>query len=149
MSTDAIPSLVARLYAIVDELERLFPGRHFTPDGHLVGSLGEVWAAYLYGLHLAPASTRGYDGTCPDGRCVQVKATQTNGIALSSEPQWLIVLKLARNGTPTEVFNGPGGPVWKACGKMGKNGQRQVALSTLRRLMASIPENSRIPRIAS
>lgn len=52
--------------------ERLFPGRHFTPDGHLVGSLGEVWAAHLSGMTLAPASNRGYDGTCPDGQQVQI-----------------------------------------------------------------------------
>jgi hypothetical protein len=40
-----VPALVSRLYEIVDELEEIFPGRHFTPDGHLVGSLGESLAA--------------------------------------------------------------------------------------------------------
>ncbi len=40
-----IPSLVQELYSIVDRLEELFPGRRFTPDGHLVGSIGEVLAA--------------------------------------------------------------------------------------------------------
>ena len=40
-----IPSLVQDLYSIVDRLEELFPGRRFTPDGHLVGSIGEVLAA--------------------------------------------------------------------------------------------------------
>ena len=44
-SIHAIPSLVQELYSIVDRLDELFPGRRFTPDGHLVGSIGEVLAA--------------------------------------------------------------------------------------------------------
>jgi len=44
-NVERVPDLVGRLYEIVSELEALFPGRHFTPDGHLVGSLGEVMAA--------------------------------------------------------------------------------------------------------
>ena len=37
----------------VNALEALFPGRHFTLDGHLVGSLGEIAAAYHYGIELS------------------------------------------------------------------------------------------------
>ncbi len=40
-----IPSIVQEPYSIVDRLEELFPGRRFTTDGHLVGSIGEVLAA--------------------------------------------------------------------------------------------------------
>ena len=39
---------VQKLIGIVNELEVDFPGRHFTLDGHLVGSIGEVMAAYYY-----------------------------------------------------------------------------------------------------
>ena len=56
------------LYAASAELERLFPGRKFTLDGHLVGSIGEVVAAYMFGLDLNPASTPGFDAVAPDGR---------------------------------------------------------------------------------
>jgi hypothetical protein len=38
-SVQEIPKLIKELYGIVDSLEALFPGRHFTPDGHLVGSV--------------------------------------------------------------------------------------------------------------
>jgi alkanesulfonate monooxygenase SsuD/methylene tetrahydromethanopterin reductase-like flavin-dependent oxidoreductase (luciferase family) len=34
--------LVDQLHAVVDELEKLHPGRKFPLDGHLVGSLGEA-----------------------------------------------------------------------------------------------------------
>lgn len=33
---------VRELYAITKELELQFPGGKLTPDGHLVGSIGEV-----------------------------------------------------------------------------------------------------------
>ena len=37
---------VRQLISIVSELEEDFPGRHFTLDGYLVGSIGEVMASY-------------------------------------------------------------------------------------------------------
>ena len=49
---DAVKTQVQKLVEIVAELEAEFPGRHFTLDGHLVGSIGEVMAAYYYGIEL-------------------------------------------------------------------------------------------------
>lgn len=57
-----VKSQVQKLIEIVKELEDDFPGRHFTLDGHLVGSIGEVMAAYYYGIELYKASEKGYDG---------------------------------------------------------------------------------------
>ena len=54
MDRKRLPELICDLYQIVGELEAMFPGRHFTPDGHLVGSLGECLAAYHYSLELMP-----------------------------------------------------------------------------------------------
>ncbi|MCR5545911.1 MAG: hypothetical protein K6F30_05475 [Lachnospiraceae bacterium] len=45
---DGIKENVQRLIEIVKELEQDFPGRHFTLDGHLIGSIGEVMASYYY-----------------------------------------------------------------------------------------------------
>lgn len=141
---DAVPALVQELYALVRTLEAHFPGRKFTPDGHLVGSLGEVLAAYHYGLELYPASTEGHDGCCPEGRRVQVKATQRSQVGLSCEPEHLLVLKLWEDGTVTEVYNGPGSLAWGRAGPMQKNGHRPITLSRLRALMAEIPELQRM-----
>ena len=63
---DEVPRLVARLYEVVDALEDIFPGRHFTPDGHLVGSLGESLAAYVFGVTMNKASTTGHDALLGD-----------------------------------------------------------------------------------
>lgn len=61
MHRGRLPQLVAELYRVVDQLELWFPRRHFTPDGHLVGMLGECLAAYHYFLDLLPASSAGVD----------------------------------------------------------------------------------------
>ncbi len=65
---------VRELSSIVNELESDFPGRKFTLDGHLVGSIGEVMAAYYYGIELYGASTERHDG-CISGKEVQIKIT--------------------------------------------------------------------------
>ncbi len=145
-----VPALVRQLYVVVAEFERLFPGRRFTPDGHLVGSIGEVIAAYRYGLSLHSASSVAHDATARDGRLVQIKATQGKSVALRAVPQHLIVLHLARSGDATEVYNGPGAPVWAACGaKRGSNGQSLVRLTKLRALMMRVRQSERIVEISA
>ena len=61
-----IPKLIKEIYRIIDQLELMFPGRKFTPDGHLVGSIGEVLAASAYDLELLPASTSVHDARSTD-----------------------------------------------------------------------------------
>jgi hypothetical protein len=139
-----VPSLVGRLYAVVAELEALFPGRKFTPDGHLVGSIGEVVAAHRYGLKLYPASTLAHDAVAADGRSVEVKATQGVSVAMRAEPEHLIVLHLNKEGQATEVFNGPGSVAWARAGAMQKNGQRPISLFQLKKLMQELPQATRL-----
>lgn len=119
MSGSAIQDLVAEkikmLYRISQELEDLFPGRHYTPDGHMIGSIGEALAACCYDLKLFEASEKTHDGQASDGRLVQIKATQISRIAISSEPEWLLVLKIHKDGTFSEEYNGPGKLAWDHC----------------------------------
>jgi hypothetical protein len=143
-SIDSIPRLVRSLYEIVAELEKLFPGRKFTPDGHLVGSIGEVLAAHRYGLELLAASAERHDATSPDGRLVQIKATQTGLIGMRSEPDHLLVLKLNSDGSADEVYNGPGAAPWEQAGRLQKNGQRAISLARLRRLMDHVSDRDRV-----
>lgn len=135
------------LYNASDGLERMFPGRKFTLDGHLVGSIGEVVAAYIFDLDLSPASTLGHDGTTPDGRKVEIKLTQGRGVAIRHEPEHLVVLHRAKGGPMRIVFNGPGGLAWAGAGKMQKNGQRPISLSRLSQLAADVPTCERLPEI--
>lgn len=83
---------VQQLIQIVHNLEQAFKGRHFTLDGHLVGSIGEVLASYHYGIKLFEASVAVHDGLAPDGRYVQIKMTQGDTIIISEQPDHLIAL---------------------------------------------------------
>jgi hypothetical protein len=148
-SIDLVPRLIQRLYALTRELEEHFPGRPFTPDGHLVGSLGEVLAAHQYGLELLPCSAECHDARADGEKLVQIKATQGSSVALRSEPQHLLVLKILRDGTTEEAYNGPGALAWAHVGPPQKNGQRSISLSKLRRLMEQVSPDDRLLSVSA
>jgi hypothetical protein len=147
MDEARFPQIVQKIYAQVQELESMFPGRHFTPDGHMLGSLGEALAQHHYSIALSAASAYCHDGHC-DGRNVQIKATQTNRIAISSEPEQLLVLSIRQGGSFEEIYNGPGHLVWALVAQKPRpnNGQYQVPISRLRKLMQSVASEQQVPR---
>ena len=135
------------LYTASDGLEQMFPGRKFTLDGHLVGSIGEVVAAYIFDLDLNPASTLGHDARSQDGRNVEIKLTQGRGVAIRHEPEHLIVLHRPKGGPMRVVYNGPGAPVWAAARAKQNNGQRPISLARLSRLVETLSHNDPLPQI--
>lgn len=148
MNHDKFQGLIKQLYSIVNELELMFPNRHFTPDGHMVGSIGECLVAYAYGLELKTASNKGFDAVTTEGKEVEIKATQSNSVAFRSEPEHIIVIKILPNGTFEEAYNGPGNFVWRQFTgkKIPSNGQYQISLNKLRELDKSVGNSMRIPR---
>lgn len=143
--TEKVPAIVRQLCDLVAELDHTFEGRRFTLDGHLVGSIGEVLAADLYGLVLLPTGEAKHDAETADGTLVQIKTTQASSVGLRSRPDHLLVVQLDARGTICEVYNGPGKLVWDAAGKMQSNGQRQIRLAKLRALMETVPQRARLP----
>lgn len=139
---------VADLYRVIGELEKMFPGRRFTPDGHLVGSLGECLVANRYKLKLAPLSNPGFDAKTVDGLRVEIKATQGAKVAFRSCPDHAIVIRLNKDGSFDEFYNGPGAIVWSEFeGRtLPKNGQFQIGLSKLKTLDKRVAEAQRVPR---
>lgn len=135
------------LYKASEGLGMLFPGRKFTLDGHLVGSIGEVVAAYMFNLELTPGSTMGHDAKAPDGRSVEIKFTQGRSVGMRHEPEHLIVLHRPKGGPVRIVYNGPGAQVWNAAGKMQKNGQRQISLAVLTNLAERALDRDRLPEV--
>ena len=129
-----LPKAVARIYEAVEELSQEFPGRPFTPDGHLVGSIGEVVAAKALKLELVPPSTEGFDAYDEDGREVQIKLTSTQGISLNTNCQRLVVFRILNPRYAELVYDGDGGSAWGQAGKLQKNGQRRVSFAMLRTL---------------
>lgn len=150
MNEQRFPELVKELYRVVDELEKMFPGRSFTPDGHMVGSIGEAVVGHHYGVSLCPASNKGCDGTAVDGRRVEIKATQGKSFALRPDcPDHLIAVVLHKEGTFTEIYNGPAGPVWDLVKdrKPTKNGQHRVSVTQLERLQMTVSAERMLPMI--
>jgi hypothetical protein len=128
-----LPEPVARIYRAVEELEALCHPRKFTPDGHLVGSIGEVLAAEALGLTLYPMGHAGHDAHDANGD-VQIKMTARRSIAMYSECVRLVVLRIVSSEEAEIVYDGPGKPAWEAAGGTGKNGQRVLSLSRLQQI---------------
>ena len=111
--------------------------RPFSPDGHLVGSFGEVVAAELLNLTLMPPSNDGYDAIDDQGRRVEIKATTRTSIGLSASgtrAERLVVVVVDGDGETEVAYDGPTAPAWDAAGKPKQNGQRRISVSTLKKL---------------
>ena len=128
-----LPEPVAKIYEAVEELIALYPGRPFTPDGHLVGSIGEVIAAEALGLQLYPPSRPGHDAYDDNGD-VQIKLTAGSGISMYATCDRLVVLKIISPREAEIAYDGPGAVAWDNAGKVAKNGQRRISLARLQRL---------------
>jgi len=129
-----LPPAVAAIYMAVEELENQYPERKFTPDGHLVGSIGEVVAAEALGLTLHPMSHPGHDAYDTNGD-VQIKMTAGNSVSMYAESARLVVLRVISPQEAEIVYDGPGEPAWANAGKVAQNGQRVVSLTKLRSLV--------------
>jgi len=135
----SLPKQVATILTAIKELENEYPGRKFTMDGHLMGSIGEVIAAKTFGLTLLKASTTGHDASCPIRGNVQIKITGIRGkrIAFSHpECEHLIVLQITSPTKAVIVYDGKGRPICDALGPLAKNGQRTISLNRVRQIAA-------------
>lgn len=134
------------LVQIVNELEEAYPGRHFTLDWHLVGSMGEVLAEYYYGVELYKPSAKKHDG-CVRGKEVQIKATQRDVVLLGEEPDYLLVLYLANTGAAFEVYNGPGKLAWDSVENKDMRGYKHLRINKLMELDSLVKDEDRIPQV--
>jgi hypothetical protein len=139
---------IKQLITIVNELESEFEGRKFTLDGHLVGSIGEVLAAYYYGLKLLPPSAKTHDAISEKGRNVQIKITQGKSVLITSEPEYLIILYLDRKtGKVFEVYNGCGKEPWDTSYSNEEHNYRRMSLTSLSNIDTRVQDIDRIEQI--
>jgi hypothetical protein len=88
------------LYSTVLKLRLSFPDRKFTPDGRMVGDIGEAIAALEFGVILDKKQKKDWDGYRKDSsekkHDVQIKTTQKNQVYLKKPPceGILIVLRI-------------------------------------------------------
>lgn len=130
-----LPPEVAAIYLAVKALQKRYVkyGRKFTPDGHLVGSIGEVIAAEALGLTLHKTGRPGVDAYDANGGDVQIKMTSGKSIGLYDNCARLVVLRIVSPDEAEIVYDGPGAPVWECAGQRGKHGQRIVSLAKIQR----------------
>jgi len=129
-------------------------GVDFTFDGKLVGDVGEVVAAKIFGIALTPGGGQGVDGYVgdqDDRRSVQIKATNSGGgpafRKVETRADFLIFLDFKFDRLIGEVvFNGPEhialqdlpeGP-WK-------RDQMTVAKGKIRRFNEEVRPEQRLP----
>ena len=132
---DQLKAHLSRIHRIVGEMDREFE-RHFTMDGHLLGSAGEIFASFYYGIELSKASTKTYDGNL-NGKQIQIKITQGTSIEVKGIPEFLIVLKIEwLDGAAEiyEVYNGTGERALQ--GKTeNSNKERSVSINKLSKIV--------------
>ena len=127
----ALPLEVTRLYEAVETLSSRYPGRPFTLDGHIIGSIGEVVAAEAFKLSLYPPSQAVHDAWDDNGD-VQIKITGGKHVSMYACCDRLLVLRIVNPQEAEVVYDGCGGPAWEHAGAMQKNGQRRISLTKLR-----------------
>jgi hypothetical protein len=129
-------------------------GRPFTPDGHMVGSIGEAHAAFAYGVELHRPGYPTHDGNVVvlgKSREVQVKLTRRSDVAIKGFYDLLLVFRLNENGEFEEVYNGDGRRPWQLLIEKGrkpaKNGEINITLNALRQLNSSTSTDDRIEKL--
>jgi hypothetical protein len=127
--------------------------RNFTPDGRMVGDIGEVIAALFYQVELHSEGSHDWDGIY-DGRNVQIKATGSKATYLKQPPEGgfggglLMVFYIDRKtGEDKLVYNGDIQQVWDALTQkqMNRVGEKTISLEGLRALQKSVRPEDIIP----
>jgi|SRR5690554_1274971 len=125
--------------------------RSFTLDGKLVGDIGEVLVAEKYGLTLLNENNNTHDAIDGNGRKIQIKSSFLNKSYFPTGivPDYFIGVKINRDGTLEELFNGKGSFIkenYIEKRELVNNGRYLYTLSgnILRKLNEDVPDEQKI-----
>lgn len=144
-----VPDAVKQLLGIVARLHAAFRHKAFTLDGRLVGDLGEVFVEERYELVLLEGLQKHYDAKTPDGRHVQIKATMKENVTFPVDhtPDYYLAVKILRDGSLEEVFNGPG-PIARELiqrRRATKTNLHSISISALKKQQSKVRDAEKIP----
>lgn len=141
-----IAKALESIFSGISHLKDSFPGRQFTIDGRLVGDIGEVIAAMVYEIELDEVSQPTHDGTASNGGRVQIKATFQDALTFKTVPEYYLGIKINRNGTFEEIYNGPGRPIFDRYSHRSGIGEKLLRFpnAQLKELSAKVPDNQRV-----
>ena len=106
---------IASIYEIANELGQEFNITKCTPDGHLLGAIGQIAAKIAFGLKFG-SDKKEHNCTWSDQDRiinVQVRCTGRGSVAIRKEPEYLIALEISEAGKIYLLYNGPGEYVWE------------------------------------
>jgi len=136
MTEEELQKEIKELWEIVSRLETTYKSddKKFTIDGHLLGSIGEVYAKEKFKLRLLQNSEKSHDAIDDKtNKKYQIKITQREKVGLRNEPDNLIVIKVNKEGIPIIIYNGIGKPVWEMI-KHKTTEQKSVSLKQLKKI---------------
>lgn len=148
-NAEVVKEALRQIFSGIEMLQVASSGaKKFTIDGRLVGDIGEIVAARDYELVLEEKQRSRFDARTADGREIQIKATFQNSLTFRSETMFYLGLKLERDGTYREIFNGPGSLVADSCRHLKGFGNQLVSIpiGRLEKLSAEISLENRIAR---
>ncbi len=137
---------IALIYQTADELGREFKISSCTPDGHLLGAIGQIAAKMAFDLKKGSEEQEHNSTWVGDNKIIniQVRSTGRGSIALRKEPEHLIALDISELGKIRLLYNGPGYPVWEMI-KHQKQPQKYATKNQLRLAQSEVDKNSMIP----
>ena len=148
---EQVPLLISDLLKTTGRLNAILKTRQFTPESHLVGSIGEVVAEFIYDLRLESSSmspdayTKGERACSVEIKLVGKKSQRCKirwPLHSQSTPEILLCLRMTAEGF-SEEYNGPF-PTELLEGKPDVSGFRSFALSKLR-----VKNPSYLPQVRS
>ena len=150
ISTNRIPDLIRRLYAVRNKLAGIFPV--FDPKWTLFSEaeVGQAWAAYLYGLRVWTArDSKSPNAATRRGEPVQVivwadaRGARDCPVDVARSAEKLVAILLSADGLPRVVYNGPAQP------RVARGGDgSSLTWGRLGRLMKQVPSRERIPLVS-
>ena len=145
-----VPDAIKQLLEIVEQLHIAHPKKKFTLDGRLIGDLGETIVEGAYDVEIFEKLEKHHDGETSDGRRVQIKATMKKNLTFpaSHVPDYYLGIKIHRDGTFSEIFNGPGDIAAQAVKgrQQPKTNLHGISITALKKLNELVGEKDRIPR---
>ena len=147
---EIIRSALEDIFGGIKKLKEALPIKEFTIDGRLVGDIGEAIVQRDYDVDLYEVLVAGYDGETSDGRLVQIKATFKDSLTFGAIPDYYIGIKIREDGSYTEIYNGPTGPIQKKYGHRKRFGEKLLSFpnTVLSELSKEISNEQRIPKRA-
>lgn len=139
---DKLKSAIVDLYLAVKKMNAAFPDKPFTPDGRMVGDIGEAIGAIKYGVILDKKLRKHWDGyridAIEDKREVQIKTTQKDETYLKKPPHDgdLLVFRISENGDWECCYDGEIMKVWNSLSKQNADstGAKIIKLRKLKKL---------------